>query len=135
MLSRYQNRDWNPLTMITGEIMVNTKTKARIPRARKLTQTCQRVTEQTKLQLLEMKSYPFSNMLWWRSPKSCGLPPPITRKKAREVLVMMLVGSPFHPLLALSNRRALCSSVESSVSDSCRKGSTDEYLVIYYDYI
>ena len=28
---------------------------------------------------------------------------------------------------------ALCSSVESSVSDSCRKGSTDEYLVIYYD--
>ena len=25
---------------------------------------------------------------------------------------------------------ALCSSVESSVSDSCRKGSTDEYLVI-----
>ena len=28
---------------------------------------------------------------------------------------------------------ALCSSVESLVSDSFRKGSTDEYLVIYYD--
>ena len=33
------------------------------------------------------------------------------------------------------NMFALCSSVEISVSDSCRKGSTDEYLVIYYDYI
>ena len=33
------------------------------------------------------------------------------------------------------NCTALCSSVESLVSDSCRKGSTDEYLVIYYDYM
>ena len=33
----------------------------------------------------------------------------------------------------INREYALCSSVESSVSDSCRKGSTGEYLVIYYD--
>ena len=37
------------------------------------------------------------------------------------------------PTMDTKGRSALCSSVESSVSDSCRKGSTDEYLVIYYD--
>ena len=53
----------------------------------------------------------------------------------RGLPVVIIISSHAGKLRVFLIQPALCSSVESSVSYSCRKGSTDEYLVIYYDYM